>query len=56
MDLIFTNANLVDQGILSAYALDLSFGSSEANQVQLSPGFFVEQISQRGHGTANVVH
>ncbi len=31
MDLIFTNANLVDQGILSAYALDLSFGSSENN-------------------------
>lgn len=31
MDLIFTNANLVDQGILSTYALDLSFGASENN-------------------------
>lgn len=31
MDLIYTNANKVDQGILSAYAFDLSFGASENN-------------------------
>ena len=29
MDLIYTNANGEDQGILSAYAFDLSFGASE---------------------------
>lgn len=31
MDLIFTNVNRVDQGILSTYALDLSIGASENN-------------------------
>ncbi len=31
MDLIYTNANKVDQGVLSAYAFDLSFGASENN-------------------------
>ena len=29
MDLIFTNAKRVDQGILSAYALDMSYGAEE---------------------------
>ena len=29
MDLIYTNANGVDLGVLSAYAFDLSFGASE---------------------------
>lgn len=29
MDLIFTNANRVDQGVLTVYAFDLSFGASE---------------------------
>lgn len=29
MDLIYTNANMVDQGVLSAYAFDLSFGAKE---------------------------
>lgn len=31
MDLIFTNAKRADQGVLSAYAFDLSFGASENN-------------------------
>lgn len=29
MDLIYTNRNRVDQGVLSAYALDLSYGAEE---------------------------
>lgn len=29
MDLIYTNANKVDQGVLAAYAFDLSFGAEE---------------------------
>lgn len=29
MDLIYTNANRADQGVLTAYAFDLSFGASE---------------------------
>ncbi len=29
MDLIYTNANRADQGVLSAYAFDLSFGADE---------------------------
>lgn len=31
MDLIYTNANRVDQGVLKTHALDLSFGGSENN-------------------------
>lgn len=37
MDLIFTDANRVDQGSLSAYALDLSFGADE-NDFQIAIG------------------
>lgn len=37
MDLIYTNANGEDQGILSAYAFDLSFGASE-NDFEISAG------------------
>jgi hypothetical protein len=37
MDLIFTNANRVDQGVLSAYTLDMSFGASE-NDFELTVG------------------
>ena len=29
MDLIYTNSKRIDQGVLQAYALDLSFGDSE---------------------------
>ena len=31
MDLIYTNAQRADMGVLSAYAFDLSFGASENN-------------------------
>lgn len=31
MDLIYTNSERVDQGVLSAYAFDLSYGASENN-------------------------
>ena len=49
MDLIYTNAKRVDQGVLSAYAFDLSFGASEndfemtlgANEALLESGAFV---------------
>lgn len=49
MDLIFTNAKRVDQGVLSAYALDLSYGADEndfeitlgANEAVLESGAFV---------------
>ena len=37
MDLMFTNAQRVDQGVLSAYALDLSFGEDE-NDFELTLG------------------
>lgn len=37
MDLIYTNAKHVDQGVLSAYAFDLSFGASE-NDFELKLG------------------
>ena len=37
MDLIYTNARHVDQGVLSAYAFDLSFGASE-NDFELKLG------------------
>ena len=37
MDLIFTNANRVDQGVLSAYAFDLSFGAEE-NDFEMTVG------------------
>lgn len=37
MDLIYTNADRVDQGVLSAYAFDLSFGSSE-NDFEITIG------------------
>jgi len=48
MDLIYTDANRVDKGVLSAYAFDLSFGASEndfemtlgANEPVLSDGSF----------------
>ena len=39
MDLIYTNANRVDQGVLLAYALDLSFGVDEnENDFELTLG------------------
>lgn len=49
MDLIFTNAKRVDQGVLPAYAFDLSYGASEndfemtlgANEAVLESGAFV---------------
>ena len=49
MDLIFTNAKRVDQGVLSAYAFDLSFGATEndfeitlgANETMLESGAFM---------------
>ena len=49
MDLIFTNAKRVDQGVLSAYAFDLSFGVSEndfevtigTNETKLEDGSFL---------------
>lgn len=37
MDLIFTDANRVDQGVLSAYAFDLSFGAEE-NDFEMTVG------------------
>ena len=37
MDLIYTDAGRVDQGVLSAYSLDLSFGASE-NNFQMTVG------------------
>ena len=37
MDLIYTNAKRIDQGVLSAYAFDLSFGNSE-NDFELTVG------------------
>lgn len=37
MDLIFTNAKRVDQGVLSAYAFDLSYGTSE-NDFEMTIG------------------
>ena len=37
MDLIYTNANRVDQGVLSTYAFDLSFGASE-NDFEMTLG------------------
>lgn len=49
MDLIYTNAQRVDQGVLSAYSFDLSFGADEndfelvlgANEPALEYGAFV---------------
>ena len=39
MDLIYTNAERIDQGVLSAYTLDLSFGSDESeNDFELALG------------------
>lgn len=48
MDLIYTDANRIDKGVLSAYAFDLSFGAAEndfemtlgANEPALSDGAF----------------
>ena len=37
MDLIYTNAKRVDQGVLTAYAFDLSFGASE-NDFEMTLG------------------
>ena len=37
MDLIYTNAERVDQGVISAYSFDLSFGASE-NDFEISLG------------------
>lgn len=37
MDLIFTNASRVDQGVLTAYAFDLSFGADE-NDFEMTLG------------------
>lgn len=49
MDLIYTNARRVDQGVLSAYAFDLSFGADEndfevtlgANEAVLESGSYI---------------
>lgn len=39
MDLIYTDANRIDQGVLAAYALDLSFGEDEAeNNFEITLG------------------
>lgn len=59
MDLIFTNAKRVDQGVLSAYAFDLSFGASEndfeitlgANEAMLESGAFVYMEGTEYGGT-----
>ena len=39
MDLIYTNSKRIDQGVLQAYALDLSFGDSE-NDFELTIGTY----------------
>ena len=49
MDLIYTDANGVDQGVLSAYDFDLSYGATEndfelllgADEATLEPGSFI---------------
>lgn len=58
MDLIYTNAKLVDQGIFSAYALDMSYGAEEndfelilgANESMLEDGavIFMENTEYGG--------
>lgn len=61
MDLIFTNAKRVDQGVLSAYAFDLSFGESEndfeitlgANETTLESGAFVYMEGTEYGGTVD---
>ena len=59
MDLIFTNAKRVDQGVLSTYAFDLSFGASEndfemtlgANEKMLESGSFIYMEGTEYGGT-----
>lgn len=59
MDLIFTNAKRVDQGVLSAYAFDLSFGVDEnnfemtlgANEKMLEYGSFIYMEGTEYGGT-----
>lgn len=61
MDLIYTNANKVDQGVLSAYAFDLSFGASENNfemtigmyEATLEPGAFIYMEGAEYGGTVD---
>lgn len=61
MDLIFTNAKRVDQGVLSAYAFDLSFGASEndfemtigANKAVIESGAFVYMEGTEYGGTVD---
>ena len=61
MDLIYTNANRVDQGVLSAYAFDLSFGASEndfemtlgANEAPVESGAFVYMEGTEYGGTVD---
>lgn len=59
MDLIYTNAKRVDQGVLSAYAFDLAFGASEndfevtfgVNEAFLESGAFVYMEGTEYGGT-----
>lgn len=61
MDLIFTNAKRVDQGVLSAYAFDLSYGASEndfemtlgANEAPVESGAFVYMEDTEYGGTVD---
>lgn len=61
MDLIFTNAKRVDQGVLTAYAFDLSFGSDEndfemtlgANEATIESGAFVYMEGTEYGGTVD---
>lgn len=63
MDLIFTNAKRVDQGVLSAYAFDLSFGASEndfeitigANEAVLESGAMVYMEGTEYGGTVDIL-
>lgn len=61
MDLIYTNAKRVDQGVLSAYALDLSIGASEndfeitigTNEAVLESGAFLYMEGTEYGGTVD---
>ena len=61
MDLIFTNGKRVDQGVLSAYAFDLSYGAIEndfeitigANEGMLDVGSFVYMEGTEYGGTVD---
>lgn len=61
MDLIFTNAKRVDQGVLTAYAFDLSFGAEEndfemtlgANEATLESGACIYMEGTEYGGTVD---